>query len=69
MEAYAIDHPGERLFEERFGRGFENFYLFNDAAIDACATLGFDSGTQLGKIGIDEVENFAIPLFKTEFWT
>jgi hypothetical protein len=69
MEAYAVDSPGLFLLEARFGKGFENYVLLNEVAIDACGALGFDSGTQLGSIDIDELRDSAIRLFKTEFWT
>jgi len=69
MEAYAVDHHGFFLLEARFGKGFGSFVLLNEAAIDACGALGFDSGTQLGSIDIDELGGAAIRLFKTEFWT
>jgi hypothetical protein len=69
MEAYAVDSDGFSLLEERFGKGFTTFVLLNEAAIDACGTLGFDAGTQLGSIDIGELHGSAIRLFKTEFWT
>lgn len=69
MEAYAVDSPGIFLLEARFGKGFEGFFLLNEVVIDACVLLGFDSGTQVGSIDIDELNGSAIRLFKAEFWT
>jgi hypothetical protein len=69
MEAYGVVSPGLFLLQERFGEEYQHFVVLDEVAVEACETLGFNSGTQLGPVDIDELRGSVNRLFKTDFWT
>jgi hypothetical protein len=67
LRGYSVDARGFSLLEERFGEGFENFVLLDEVTIAACRSLGFDIGSYLGAIGIEELQNSARQLFILDY--
>lgn len=69
MRGYGVDTQGFYLLEEKFGRGFENFVLLDDTAIEACTKLNIPMGKRLGPVELDEMGGLAMLLFAQSYCT
>jgi len=69
MRGYGVGASGFDLLERRFGRGFENFVLLDDVAIEACLELNIPFGEQVGTIELTEMGGLAIKLFAWTYWS
>jgi hypothetical protein len=69
MRGYAVGADGFFFLERRFGKGFQNFALLDEIAIEACQEFSIPLGELVGKIELNEMGRLAIPLFSWTYWT
>lgn len=69
MSGYAVGANGFYFLERRFGKGFKNFVILNDVAIEACLEFDVPFGEEVGTIELDEMGGLAIKLFVWSYWT
>jgi hypothetical protein len=70
MRGYAVDTHGFDLLEKRFNviGAFQNFYLLDEVAIEACAAFKVSLGVRLGTIEINELGGLAIRMFAWPYY-
>jgi hypothetical protein len=68
MRGYAVRPDGFFYLERRFGKGFQNFLLLDDVAIEACQAFKIPCGERVGEIELAEMGSLAIRLFAWEYW-
>lgn len=69
VRGYAVRPDGFFYLERRFGKGFQNFVLLDDVAIEACQAFEIPCGERVGEIELAEMGSLAIRLFAWEYWT
>jgi hypothetical protein len=69
MRGYAVRPDGFFYLERRFGKGFQNFVLLDDVAIEACQAFKIPCGERVGEIELTEIGSLAIRLFAWDYWT
>lgn len=71
MRGYTVEAEGFDFLEKRFrvtGQ-FQNFVLLDAVAIEACTTLGINTGTPLGSVELDEMGGLANKLFAWAYYS